>query len=322
MYSESVYARALELKQRAVREKKEAEAAAYEEAVSKCEELALIGLKLKKNGAEAALLTLNGDTEGTEAIMRESVALADRKKELEAEIGLTAQRPECNECNDTGYIGSWLCSCVERIARRLAYSDLAGQAPLEQSTFENFDLNYYPDEKNETGSFPRKRMTAIYGFCRDYAAGFTTASESLLFLGGTGLGKTHLSLAMAGEIIKKGYGVIYGTAQNLFNQMSREHFSYSNDDRMLEEALACDLLIIDDLGTEFSTQFTQSCVYNIVNTRILRGKPTVISSNFTLVELEKIYSPRIMSRIIGSYTMKKFNGSDIRQIKLLKKSKT
>lgn len=321
MYSQSVYARAVEKKERAAKIKKQAHLTALSEAQSRCAELEQISLKLKKNGAEIATCYLSGNKAGAEKLASQCLELTERKQQLEKEIGILEPKADCNECNDTGYIKGRVCSCVEKLAKEIAWADLAKEAPLAESSFENFSLDYYSDN-SENGVSDKARMKAIFEHCKSYAENFTANSESLLLLGGTGLGKTHLSLAIAGKAIEKGYGVIYGTAQNLFNQMSREHFSYGDDtDRLMQDAIECDLLIIDDLGTEFSTQFTLSCVYNIINTRILKGKPCVISSNYSLGELEKIYSPRVMSRIIGYYTMKQFFGSDIRQIKAINKLK-
>lgn len=321
MYSQSVYARAVEKKERAAKIKKQAYLNALSEAQSHCAELEQISLKLKKNGAEVAMCYLAGDKAGAEKLMQQSLELTNRKQQLEKEIGVLEPKADCSECNDTGYVKGHVCKCVEAIAKEIAWADLAKEAPLADSSFDNFSLDYYSDNA-ENGPSDKARMTAIYEYCKNYAQNFTATSESILLIGGPGLGKTHLSLAIAGEAIKKGYGVIYGTAQNLFNQMNRDHFFYGEDaDRLMQDAIECDLLIIDDLGTEFSTQFTLSCVYNIINTRILKGKPCVINSNYFLADLENFYEKRVMSRIIGNYTMKQFFGSDIRQIKAINKLK-
>ena len=160
-------------------------------------------------------------------------------------------------------------------------------------------------------------MGEIAKFCEDYANDFSLRSPSLFMHGATGLGKTHLSLGIANVVTEKGMGVIYSSAPNLFGELEREHFSRQNpNERTFEkELLETDLLIIDDLGVEFSTQFTVSCVYNIINSRILSGKPTIISTNLTPAELEDKYTQRITSRIIGSYVSLKFTGRDIRQLK-------
>jgi len=133
--------------------------------------------------------------------------------------------------------------------------------------------------------------------------------------GATGLGKTHLSLAIANVVAEKGYRVIYDTAHNILSSLEREKFSYSNTGEREKEILDCDLLIIDDLGSEFSTQFTVAAIYNIVNTRINRSKPVIISTNLTEKELEEKYTQRVTSRIIGNYVSLLFIGKDIRQIK-------
>ena len=133
--------------------------------------------------------------------------------------------------------------------------------------------------------------------------------------GATGLGKTHLSLAIANEVTKKGFQVVYDTAQNIFSSLEKEKFSYNNSYDRENEILGCDLLIIDDLGSEFITNFTTAALYNIINTRINRSKPVIISTNLTETELEDKYTQRVTSRIIGNYVSLLFLGKDIRQLK-------
>ena len=158
-------------------------------------------------------------------------------------------------------------------------------------------------------------MSEILEYCKCYAEDFSPDSESLYMHGATGLGKTHLSLAIANVVAEKGFRVIYDSAQNLLSSLEKEKFSYSNSGEREKEVLECDLLIIDDLGSEFSTQFTTAAVYNIVNTRNNRSKPVIISTNLTDTELEAKYSQRITSRIIGEYVSLLFIGRDIRQLK-------
>lgn len=145
-------------------------------------------------------------------------------------------------------------------------------------------------------------------------------SPNLLMQGGTGLGKTHLSLAIAHEAIEKGYGVIYGSAQNMVTNLEKERFQKDNEQQDTNQLmLQCDLLIIDDLGTEFSTSFVTAAIYNIVNTRLMTHKPTIISTNLSMKELEERYTERFASRILGSYIPLFFRGKDIRQQKRRKK---
>jgi DNA replication protein DnaC len=155
----------------------------------------------------------------------------------------------------------------------------------------------------------------VLEYCKNYAEDFGTDSESLYLHGATGLGKTHISLAIANTVAEKGYSVIYDTAQNILSSLEREKFGHNNNGEREKEILECDLLIIDDLGSEFSTQFTVAAIYNIINTRLLSSKPTIISTNLSIDELTDRYTPRVTSRIVGCYTIKQFKGSDIRQQK-------
>ncbi len=225
----------------------------------------------------------------------------------------------CPVCEDKGFTDGKICDCHKQLLEQLAFKELSSKAPLSKCTFETFNLKYYSDSiDRKFGIAPRVKMGEIFEYCKDYADNFSKSSESLFMHGSTGLGKTHLSLAVAGVVINKGFGVIYGSAQNLLTKLENEKFGKTvvSDVPAEEAMLECDLLIIDDLGAEFSTPFTVSAVYNIVNTRISEGKPTIISTNLTPKELEDKYSQRITSRIIGTYTSLMFCGKDIRQQKL------
>lgn len=256
-----------------------------------------------------------------EELAKESLAAQKRRKELLAQAGLPENYLEaqyaCNICEDTGVTDDGICDCQRKLLIETAKDEISKHAPLRASTFEKFSLDFYPDAADSNGIVPKKRMGEIAKFCEDYANDFSLKSPSLFMHGATGLGKTHLSLSIANIVTEKGMGVIYSSAPNLFGELEREHFSRQNpNERTFEkELLETDLLIIDDLGVEFSTQFTVSCVYNIINSRILSGKPTIISTNLTPTELEDKYTQRITSRIIGSYISLKFTGRDIRQLK-------
>ena len=152
--------------------------------------------------------------------------------------------------------------------------------------------------------------------CIGYATNFSKGAKNLLFTGGTGLGKTHLSLAIANVVINRGYSVIYGTAQNILGDLQNENFGRIDNLKYREnEILDVDLLILDDLGTEFKSAYTISCLYNIINTRIGAKLPTIISTNYTLKELLEFYDQRITSRITGEYSLLTLEGNDIRYIK-------
>ncbi len=225
----------------------------------------------------------------------------------------------CPVCEDSGFINSRLCECHISLLKDLAFEEAGKKSPLKFCRFEDFRLSYYSDEKTSAKELsPREKMSDILDFCKFYAADFDTSSQSVLMQGSTGLGKTHLSLSIAGEIIKKGYNVLYNSAQNMFNELEKERFGKSQDKGAYEAMiLECDLLLIDDLGAEFQTNFTTSALYNIINTRINMGLPTIISTNMSFVEIEKTYTQRISSRILGEYEILRFDGKDIRQIKKL-----
>lgn len=212
----------------------------------------------------------------------------------------------CPVCSDTGYDGKTFCSCVIKMCAVDAYlSSGLGKALLDQ-TFENFSLKYY-------GGKSRDDMSDVLDTCLDYANNFGTGAN-LLLTGGTGLGKTHLSSAIAQKVIDKGYTVIYESAQTVFDAFESVRFGRGNDDT--SKYLTCDLLIIDDLGTEFSTQYTAAVLYQLLNQRLVNGKSVVLSTNLGGKELLKRYGERIYSRLLGSFDTCVFSGNDVRLIKL------
>lgn len=256
-----------------------------------------------------------------EKLAAESLEAQKERKALLTAAGFPEDYLEphyvCSICEDTGVAESGICSCQRELLVQTAKEEIEKSAPLYKSTFDSFSLDFYPEAADTNGISPKKHMDGIVQFCKAYADDFSLRSPSLFMHGATGLGKTHLSLSIANKAIEKGFGVVYGSAPNMFGQLEKEHFSKQNPfDRTYEqELLESDLVIIDDIGVEFSTQFTVSCVYNIINSRILSGKPTIISTNLTPAELEDKYTQRITSRIIGSYVSLKFTGRDIRQLK-------
>lgn len=219
----------------------------------------------------------------------------------------------CPICSDTGFKNGRLCKCHIELLKQLSYDNLCKKSPLKISDFSDFNLDYYAYDKNVY-----ELMSRNFDYCKSFAETFDFSSRSILMWGETGLGKTHLSLAIAGEVLKNGYGVIYGSVHNLFSGIERAHFGKSvGEDGATEEMLLdCDLLILDDLGAEFTTTFTTAVLYNVINTRLLTSKPTIISTNLSLSQLEERYSRRIASRIIGEYAILTFEGRDIRQQKL------
>lgn len=275
---------------------------------------------LSHTGYELAF-TIFRDGNGSKDIS----AIRDRNLELQRKMasllegdGLPTDHLEpkffCTACEDTGICGGKLCECMDKVMRQIAYDRLNSITPLGLCTFDSFTMQHYSTQENANGVSQRRMMQITLNKCRSYAERFTLESPSLLFHGGVGLGKTHLSLAIAGEVIGKGYDVVYGSAHSLFSKIERERFGRgaTPQDDTLSLLNSCDLLIIDDLGAEFVTQLSVSILYDIVNTRLLRGRPTIISTNLNSSGLEQKYTDRIVSRLSGGYTWVPFEGNDMR----------
>ena len=275
--------------------------------------LAQVGLNISK-----AFLTSKNPQAEIDKLRIESLALQDRKKKILKENGYSEDalsiKYTCPACEDTGFIGGRRCKCYINLLKEIERAKIEKIAPIDECTFESFDTNYYPEEMD--GVCPKKKAEIIKENCKRYATSFTKRSKSLLFMGNTGLGKTHLSRAIANVVINRGYSVIYGTAQNILRDLQNENFGRTDNLRYFEnEILSTDLIIRDDLGTELKNQFTVSCLYNIINSRLCAKLPTIISTNYTFEELEEKYDQRITSRITGQYSTLILVGNDIRYIK-------
>lgn len=223
---------------------------------------------------------------------------------------------ECEICHDTGSIGLSMCACMRRALTMAGYESSGLGNLIKTQSFETFDISFYKEDKKASINIDK-----ILSACRSYADEFTVGSRSnLFFRGNTGLGKTHLSTSIAKVIIERGYDVVYDTAQNIFADFESERFGHSYNNNGTEKCTSryfdCDLLIIDDLGAEMSNQFTISCLYNIINTRINYDRSTIINTNLTIDELRRRYSDRITSRLFGEFKPLEFMGSDIRAKKL------
>lgn len=285
-----------------------------------CPRAAEIERMLSHTAVQAAKAVLGSGNSGKilAKLKENNLALQEERRQLLASAGLPEDylQPhyQCPKCEDTGYIDGRMCSCLKEFLRKEAYRRLNDSTPLSLCTFDSFSLSYYPDTSDSPDRpSPRAQIGKILSYCRRYAANFSPDSPSLLMQGGTGLGKTHLSLSIANEAIERGFGVIYGSTQNLASSLEKERFRRDSDDETNQMLLSCDLLILDDLGTEFSTSFIDAAIYNIVNTRLMSKRPTIISTNLSLREMETRYTERFVSRIIGSYIRLFFYGSDVRQ---------
>lgn len=274
-------------------------------------------------GVEAARTVLRGGDVVAEMtkLKDKNLSLQAQLRELLAENGYAADVMEphyaCHNCQDTGYYEymgrTVMCACLKQQLVACACEELNRSAPLKLCTFESFHTDSYSDVFDASlGVVPRRHMEKIFKFCKSYAQNFTPEAGSILMKGATGLGKTHLSLAIANEVIRRGYGVIYVSAPALFAKLEKEHFSRSADSDTMDTLLGCDLLIIDDLGTEFKSQFATAQAYQLFNSRVLQSKPVIVSTNLTMAELEREYSNRFVSRVNGAAQKLDFVGDDLR----------
>ena len=251
------------------------------------------------------------------AVRREHENLRAVRADLLGALGLAADYTEpayaCRDCRDTGFVDAVMCPCMRRalVAEGIRSSGL-GSLYARQS-FENFSLKYYntSPEDLERASYAVERARA-------YAEGFGPESGNLLLMGPTGLGKTHLSTAIAHTVIEKGYDVVYETMQNVIADFEYDRFKsgYGEAASRGDRYLACELLILDDLGTEQTNGFVVSTLYHLLNTRLNHGRSTVINTNVGGEELRARYSDRVTSRLLGEYELLLFSGHDIRMQKL------
>lgn len=254
-----------------------------------------------------------------EQIKARNLALQNELRELLAQAGETATDFEprffCQRCQDTGYVQQGLCGCHQQLLKEIACRKLCEESAMRPASFEELKLEFYPETAAGGGVSPRRRMEGVLTYCKRYAADFSRQSPSLLLQGPTGVGKTHVSLAIARLAAERGYQVVYGPVQKLLRQLEREHFG--KEEGNSEELLSrCDLLILDDLGAEFTGPFYNACLYDILNARLLQQLPTVISTNLSPTQIRERYGDAITSRIMGGFQPLVFCGQDIRQLKM------
>jgi len=221
----------------------------------------------------------------------------------------------CKKCKDTGYVGSERCNCLMQKLIAYQYKQFKLSHRIVKENFENFNINYYSNEPIDGGRSPRENMQHIFMECIKYTKDFEQHNKNLLFIGRPGLGKTFLCNSIAKDLLDMGKSVIYQSAPDLVDLVRKYKFDFDNEeagDEALKDIYVCDLLIIDDLGTELGTQFSGLVIYNILNKRLLENKKMIISTNLDVDEIIKTYSERISSRIFGNFLMYEFFGEDIR----------
>ena len=258
---------------------------------------------------------LEGDEQALEDLRASIKNLSSMKEQLLTGAGYPADylKPvyDCPDCKDTGYINGSKCHCFKQAIIDLLYEQSGIREMLEKENFESLSYDYYEGESLE-------RFQNTVNKCRNFIKTFDSDYHNLFFYGTVGTGKSFLSGCIAKELIESGHSVIYFSAAGLFETLSRNMFDYKNKDDVLrfhEDLYGCDLLIIDDLGTEYTSNVAVSVFFSLLNERHLCQKSTVISTNLSLEDLRNRYSDRVFSRITNQYTICKFTGPDIRMIK-------
>lgn len=257
---------------------------------------------------------------------RENLAQQARRAELLTEHGYAIDYLEpiyaCPQCRDTGVLPDGEpCECLKREYNRVLTRELGTLLKHGNESFESFDLTLYSDEYDpHYGVVPREAMKKVLEICRRFADSFPKVNSNLLLQGDTGLGKTYLSACIARCISDKGYSVCYDSAASALDAFEQQKFARDTEQGQqagarVSNMLGCDLMILDDLGTEMNTPMSISALYTLINTRLVSGKRTIISTNCTDSELQRRYNPQICSRIFGEFLRLPFAGSDIRQKK-------
>ena len=321
-YSKEVLQRARQRLESAKADRESENRQRLQKAYEQLPRLKEIDLQLRRSMSLAAqtVFSQGGDARlAMEEVRNANLALQRERQELidaHYAAGYLDEAPICDKCGGSGYIGSAMCSCLRDLCRQEQKKELSLLA-CGNAEFESFRLDYYSDQIDRNlGVSPRTIMEMNWNACRKYAYSFGAGSGNLLFSGNTGLGKTFLSACIANVVADRGYSVVYESAHNLFSKLEKDRFHPDQDSRAQVEKIAqCDLLILDDLGTELPGSFVTSALYTLINDRLLSGKPMIISTNFAVTELAKRYSPQIASRLQGDFQVRIFMSEDIRVMK-------
>ena len=287
-----------------------------------CTRLSQLDAALRGTMVEVAELALSKDGDYAaklEDIKQRNLALQAEREQILDAYGYGPEAlddsPLCPHCRDTGWVGARMCGCLHELCAKEQIQELSKLLDLGEQSFDKARLDLYSDQlwEGEDRS-PRENMKRIFAVCEGYARQFATYPlKNLFFSGNTGLGKTFLSACIAREVSNAGFSVVYDTAINVFARFEDRKFGRESEARDdTNRYLNCDLLILDDLGSEMTTQFVQSALYELINSRLTAGKRTVISSNLSMDDIRGRYTPQIASRLEGEYRELTFYGEDIR----------
>ena len=321
-YSKEVVARARARLAQAKEDRESENRQHLAEAYAQVPRIREIDIELRRTMAQAAQAAFLQGSDGRELLEQVRVKNLDLQQErallaaTHFEEGYLDECPVCTNCGGSGYVGSTMCECLRELCRQEQKKEISVLSGGKES-FNQFKLDYYPDRIDpKYGASPRAIMERNFKVCRTYALTFAQNSGNLLFVGGTGLGKTFLSACVARAVADRGYSVVYETASHLFSKLEQAKFSPNEENRReAEKLITCDLLIIDDLGTEMPGQFVTAALYSLLNDRIRAGMPMVISTNLNVDEMSRRYSPQIASRLHGDFQRLTFVGEDIRILK-------
>ncbi|MCI8387824.1 MAG: ATP-binding protein [Clostridiales bacterium] len=292
-----------------------------EELHAKLPDVAIIDRELSMTGVRIFAESMNGKAgldERIAKLRRENEEARKIRAKILEDHGYPADyssvKYACDKCSDTGFIGSQMCDCMRRELIMAGYESSGIGNLIRTQSFETFDLNYYRQTPEQ-----HDRMALTLEKCKQFAYNFEAGSgKNLLLCGTTGLGKTHMSTSIAKVVIERGFDVVYDTAQNFLSDFEYERFGRSTGDSSesrTQKYFNCDLLIIDDLGSEVSNQFTISCFYNVINTRINSGRSMILNTNLREKDIRERYNDRITSRLFGEFNIFLFFGKDIREQK-------
>ena len=327
-YDTNVLRRATQRLEQGRRERRERVENLRRDAYARQPKLERLDRQLQQTMAQLVAAALRQGEDPARAVreVRErNLAIQQERAVLLGALGLPEDalddKPACPLCGDTGWQGAKMCRCLRELCAREQIAELSKLLDLGEQSFDTFRMDYYSQTPWPGGTSPRENMELVYEVCLNYAQKFGRFHFKNLFLtGAPGLGKTFLSACIARSVSEQGFSVVYDTAGNIFAQF--ENRKFQRDAEGVQTArdetrryLNCDLLILDDLGSELTTQFTQSALYELINTRLVSDRRTVISSNLTPEDVVRRYTPQISSRLLGEFYILHFFGDDIRLLK-------